>query len=299
MEETNKRVKKQEEFNPLKKVIVEVKYLRSKSEMFNGKPDSPLDGGLADDANITLAVPYKNGVLMSVLTPDEQRFFENRFGLREGDMNAIKIENNYWTTYNKGYINRVTLDKITRRLDLSNPKDYIEWKILLANDEIVCESQRMFEDKPLDTYRFILHNENTVSEMAGRSADIKVENFQLFAKYMDDADMLRVILYLLERKKTSPVTKIELLKEKVSQYLVSRAKDCNEILNSKNLEQKKVILIGVEKNVVSDRNGFYFVTETGQRLSDDYTEPSLNNAADFLANPVNQELYFSLSNKIK
>ena len=298
MEEQEKTTrKKKENFNPLKKETVEVKFIRSTSKMYSN--ESPLGGGLAETASITYTVPRENGMIKQILTPDEIAFFENYFGLPEGAMNFNAITNNYWTTYNRGYINRVTLDKNGKRLDLSNAKDYIEYKILLANTEYICPNQETLENFRKATYRFVLNNDNTVAMSAGKSADLKFELFEIYGKYKEDADMLRVICYLIEHKKVSPKTKIELLKSKVVSMMENRAKDCYAVMSSKNLEQKKAILIGVEKGIISDRNGFYYYTENGQKLSNEYEEPNLNNAANYLADVANQELYFSISKKIK
>ena len=297
MEETIKRTKTK--FNPLKNEIVEVRYIRSTSSMYNNNPESPVDGGLADEAQIIYAVPYKNGMLANVLTPEEQDFFEKLFNLESGAMSSTRIENNYWTTYGKGYINRVSLDKATKRFNLANPKDYIEVAILKTNTEHICPSQEAYENARKPSYRFVMSYEDALSKSAGATADTKLENFEYYAKYKEDADMLRTILYLYEKRKTSPNTKLDLLKSKVVSYIETDSKHINRILSDSLLEQKKVLLIGVEKNVVSDRNGFYYVSETGQKLSEDYEEPDLNNAAKFLADVNNQELYFSLMNKIK
>ena len=297
MEELKKGKKKDDNFNPLKKEIVEVKFINSTSTMYS--QESPLKGGLAETASITYAVPRENGMIKAVLTPDEQEFFENYFNLPENAMNPSAINNNYWTTYNRGYINRVTLDKSGKRLNLSIAKDYIEYKILLANPEYICPNQETLENSRKATYRFVMNNDTTVATSAGKSADIKLELFEIYAKYKEDADMLRTICYLVEHKKVSPKTKIELLKEKVTNMMINDAKSCYPVMTSKTLEQKKALIIGVEKAVVSDRNGFYFYTENGQKLSDDYTEPNLNNAANYLADVANQDLYFSILKKIK
>ena len=292
-----KKTRKKENFNPLKNEIVDVKFINSTSTMYS--QESPLKGGLAETASITYAVPRENGMIKAVLTPDEQEFFENYFNLPENAMNPSAINNNYWTTYNRGYINRVTLDKSGKRLNLSIAKDYIEYKILLANPEYICPNQETLENSRKATYRFVMNNDTTVATSAGKSADIKLELFEIYAKYKEDADMLRTICYLVEHKKVSPKTKIELLKEKVTNMMINDAKSCYPVMTSKTLEQKKALIIGVEKAVISDRNGFYFVTETGQKLADDYMEPNLNNAANYLADVANQDLYFSILKKIK
>ena len=297
MEEKTKKTKT--EFNPLKKEIVEVRYIRSTSQMYNSNPDSPVDGGLAETASITYAVPYKDGMLTAILTPEEQAFFEKQFNLEPGTMNNMRVNDNYWTTYGKGYINRVTLDKSTKRFDLSKPKDYIEVAILKANTEHICPSQEAYETARKPSYRFVMSYEDALSKSAGVTADVKLENFEYYAKFKEDADMLRTILYLYEKRKTSPNTKLDLLKAKVVNYIETASKHINNILSDTLLEQKKVVIIGVEKGIVSERNGFYYISENGQKLSEDYEEPNLNNAAKYLADVTNQELYFSLMNKIK
>lgn len=301
MEELKKTVvrgTKKENFNPLRKEIVNVKIVRSNSAMYND-PNSPLDAGLSETSYITYAVPLRNGSLVSVLTSEEQEFFENLFHFPEGFMSPNAIENNYWKTYGMGYINRVTLDKTGKKLDLSNPKDYIEWKILLANPEYICPSQEDLENKRKLTYRYVMNNDKQVAESVGKKADIKLANFEVYAKYKDDADMLRVIIYLIEHQKVSPVTKLEILKDKVVYLMEHRSADCYMVMSNGLLEQKKAILIAAEKGVISERNGYYYLKENGQKIAYDYEDSTLNNAANYLADPENQELYFNIQKKIK
>lgn len=299
MEEKTKKTKTEQAFNPLKKEIVEVRYIRSTSQMYNSNPESPVDGGLAESASITYAVPYKDGMLCPILTTEEQTFFEKLFNLEPGAMNPMRVTNNYWKTYGNGYINRVTLDKSTKRFDLSVPKDYIEVAILKANTDHICPSQEAFENAKKPSYRFVMTCEDATAKSAGITADTKLENFEYYAKYKEDINMLRTILFLYEKRKSSPNTKLDLLKAKVVNYIETNSKKINSILTDPLLEQKKVVIIGVENNVISERNGFYYITESGQKLSEDYEEPNLNNAAKYLADVANQELYFSLMNKIK
>lgn len=300
MEEQKKTTRgiKKENFNPLKKELVNVKLVRSASSMYND-PNSPLDGGLSETSFITYAVPSRNGVIVNVLTPDEQAFFENYFGFPEGFMSPAAITNNYWTTYGKGYINRVTLDKTGKRLDLSIPRDYIEWKILLANPEYICPSQEDLENKRKLTYRFVMNNDKQVAESVGKKADIKLSNFEVYAKYKEDADMLRIIIYLVEHKKISPNTKIELLKDKLVYLMENRAAECYAVMSNGLLEQKKAVIVGTEKGILTERNGYYYLKENGQKIAYDYEDSTLNNAANYLADPENQELYFNIQNRIQ
>lgn len=300
MEELKKNTRgvKKENFNPLRKEMVNIKMVRSNSAMYND-PMSPVDGGLSETSFITYAIPSKNGVLVNVLTPEEQEFFENYFHFPEGFMSPTAIVNNYWKTYNMGYINRVTLDKTGKRLDLSNPKDYIEWKILLANPEYICPSQEALENKKKLTYRFVMNNDKQVAESVGKKADVKLELFETYAKYKEDADMLRIICYLIEHKKLSPATKIEMLKDKLVYLMEHRPNECYPVMSNGLLEQKKAIIVGTEKGILIERNGYYYLKENGQKVAYDYEDSSLNNAANYLADPENQELYFNIQKRIQ
>lgn len=300
MEELKKTTKgvKKENFNPLRKEIVNVKMIRSNSAMYND-PQSPLDGGLSETSFITYAIPSKNGTLVSVLTPEEQAFFEEYFHFPEGFMSPAAINNNYWKTYGMGYINRVTLDKTGKKLDLSQARDYIEYKILLANPEYICPSQEDLENKRKLTYKFVMNNDKQVAESVGKKADIKLANYEAYSKYKDDADMIRIILYLIEHKKVSPNTKIELLKDKLTYLMDHRPSDCYQVLGNNLLEQKKAVLIGTEKGLITERNGYYYLKENGQKIAYDYEDSTLNNAANYLADPDNQELYFNIQKRIQ
>lgn len=300
MEELKKTTRgtKKENFNPLRKEIVNVKLVRSNSSMYND-PNSPLDAGLSETSFITYAVPLKNGVLVNVLTPEEQAFFEEYFHFPEGFMSPSAINNNYWKTYGEGYINRVTLDKTGKKLDLSNARDYIEWKILLANPEYICPSQEDLENKRKLTYRYVMNNDKQVAESVGKKADIKLANYEAYSQYKDDADMIRIILYLIDHKKISPATKIEMLKDKLTYLMDHRPSDCYQVLSNGLLEQKRAVIIGTEKGIITERNGYYYIKENGQKLAYDYEDSTLNNAANYLADPDNQELYFNIQKKIK
>lgn len=298
LKKTTTRGAKKENFNPLRKEIVNVKLVRSASTMYND-PTSPLDGGLSETSFVTYAIPSKNGVLVSVLTPEEQEFFENYYHFPEGFMSPSSINNNYWKTYGMGYINRVTLDKTGKKLDLSNPKDYIEWKILLANPEYICPSQDDLENKRKLTYRYVMNNDKQVAESVGKRADIKLANFEVYSRYKDDADMLRIIIYLVEHKKVSPKTKIEMLKDKLVYLMEHRSNECYAVMSNGLLEQKKAILVATEQGLISERNGYYYNKENGQKLAYDYEDSTLNNAANYLADPENQELYFNIQKKIQ
>lgn len=297
MEESKRKTTK--EFNPLRKEVVNVEFVKQQVGMVTD-PKSPLYGGLSQTSTIFYTVPLdERGNLKQFLTPEEQAFLEKEFGMQEGALSIYRTENNYWTTYNKGYINRVALTKIGKKLDLSNVVQWLEYKILQANTDYICPDMETLEHDKKETYRFVMNNEQQKASIVGKKADLKFDIYDAYGKIKEDANMLRTIAFLVEKRKISPNTKLELIKDKIVSLIDERTNDVYDIITNKNLEQIKTLIIGVEKNIVNERNGFYYLADNGQRISNDYEEPTLYNAAAYLANPENQELYFNLSSRIK
>jgi len=91
----------------------------------------------------------RNGELKDPLTKEERDYFESKasgLALEKGDLSTLKRENNYWSNF------RVKLDKNVLQLDLSNAMDYLRYKVLAVNTEIIAPSA---EDKyAKGTYRF-------------------------------------------------------------------------------------------------------------------------------------------------
>lgn len=296
---TIKIMSEKEEFNPLRKERVIVSFiLRERGGITD--PKSPAFGNMVESASNKFVVPRAdNGELVKVLNEDEQAFFEKYFNLPEGSMNPNRINDNYWTTQRAGYINFVKLGKMATYLDLSNATDYIRWKILLANKDIVCPSLTALEDNNKRTYRYVIKNESQEARVAGQKVDIKLDAYKLFDYYKDDAQMLRAILFIFNKKKINPNTKLEIIKSQFAKFIDTNVKELYQIMSSKNLEQKKVIIIATEKGLISERDGMYYNKENGRKLCEDYEEPKLNNAANYLASPEHADLLFDLQKKIQ
>jgi hypothetical protein len=90
-----------------------------------------------------------------------------------------------------------------------------------------------------------------------------------------------------------------MLKDKLVYLMEHRSNECYAVMSNGLLEQKKAILVATEQGLISERNGYYYNKENGQKLAYDYEDSTLNNAANYLADPENQELYFNIQKKIQ
>ena len=92
-------------------------------------------GGMAENAIRYYTVPQlQSGKYVNVLTNDEKEFLEETMGLEVNALSIYKKENNYWDNF------KIRLTKHDTVLDLSYPDDYIKYKVLLANEDMIAKS---------------------------------------------------------------------------------------------------------------------------------------------------------------
>lgn len=258
-------------------------------------PTSFLYGGLADTSTIRLVVPRLNsGVLRNPLTDAEKEFFEYTMGLPENAMSVYNRDNNYWTSGNPGCINSVTLSKVDTILNLGDAADYIRYKILLLNSDMVCPSIQELEDHPKPTYRFVIVDEVAEAAVIGNKANLKFECYTEYGKYKDNADVLRTIIRLMDGKKIASDTRIEHLQAMVARFIDEDPKRFKLIISDKLLETKAIIDKAVEKGIIANRNNLYYLREGSVPLCEDSEDPRYTTAAKYLASPQNQDLRDSI-----
>ena len=111
-----------------------------------------LYGGMAENSVTILTVPVldSTGTYKNVLTKNEKKFLEEFMGLEYDALSIYKKVNNYWDNF----IVRLTKQGIV--LDLSDPNDYIKYKVLRANNDIIADSLETLRDKPRPLYFFAI-----------------------------------------------------------------------------------------------------------------------------------------------
>ena len=139
---SNKEAVINEPINCLRNERVIVRYVPKESGIVTN-PKHILYGGMAENAVKYFTVPQlESGKLVNILTDDEKEFLEDIMGLEFNALSIYKKENNYWS--NK----QVRLLKQDNILDLSDPEQYIKYKILLANKDEIAPSLQALQDMP-------------------------------------------------------------------------------------------------------------------------------------------------------
>lgn len=257
-------------------------------------PKHILYGGMAEGAVRWLTVPrLTSGMYVNVLTNAEKTCLEEVMGL---EYNALSIYNkvdNFWDNY------QVRLTKQDNFLNLADPDDYIKYKVLLANKDLIAPSLQDLEDHPKATYQFVIIHENEESQASKKKMNATMQAYMEFGKIQENADILRTIIETIDGRPTSKNSKIEFLQEKVGKLIQADARLFVRVATDPLLSTKVLIKKAIEGGFISNRGGMLYLKADGTPLCGDNEEPTLNIAAKYLNMPKHQDLLFSLQAKLK
>ena len=292
--------KKKELINCLRNERVIVRFIPKETAMVHNK-NHILYGGMADNATRSFVVPRLNstGMYVNVLTNEEKNYLEYAMGLEENALSIYRRNDNFWDDSNERGIGRVVLHKQDNYLDLSNPSDYIKYKILLANKDKIAPSHQELEDRPKATYEFEILSEGDETKSNLSKMDAQMQCYYEFGNVRDNRDTLKTIVELIEKRPIAPQTKLDFLQVKIKNYIEKDPRGFLKIITDKLLPAKVLIKKGIEKGVISWRNNLYYWKSDGSPLCEMGEESTLSNAAKYLTNPKYQELKFTLEAKVK
>ena len=277
---------------------IKVKFI----ERNNGLPSNHvLSGGMADGSKITLVVPRLNtGTFVNVLTDSEKSFLEEYMGL---EYNALSIykkpdEENFWNDANANGINKVELRKGDNYFDLKDPQQYIKYKILLANKNIICPSLTAFKETPKATYRFVVIAEGEESKQAKNNMTNTMNCYKEYGKIEDNLDLLRIVVETLDGRPTASTVKLEFLQNKCNTLIQNDPKKFLSVITDPLLSTKSLIKLSIENGSIANRGNYLYLRSDNTPLCEQNEEPTLNFAAKYLNAPKHQDILFALQAKL-
>lgn len=252
----------------------------------------PFYGGLADGAVITFVVPLlRNGSLKNPLTKAEKKYLEYVMGLEDNALSVHKSEDNYWENY------QVRLTKDDYILDLSTPKGYIDYKVLLANTDDVAPSIDEYNNNPKETYRYVLISDKEAFDSTSSRVKAKEKCMETYFKIKDNPDYLRCVVQTVTGRPVDAKTDISFLKKKCMEQIETDPDRFVKILTDPYLDAKVLLIKATDERIVTKRGTWYMYE--GEPMSDANDEPTFSIAAKFLTSKKNQEIKFSIENKLK
>lgn len=286
-------VEEEDTINCLRNERIIVRFVPKESGIVRD-PKHILYGGMAEGAVKWFTVPkLSSGMFVNVLTDKEKSFLEDIMGLEFNALSIYKKVDNFWENA------MVRLTKGDNFLNLSDPDDYIKYKILLANKAYIAPSLQELQDYPKATYQFVIIQEGEEVKNAKKDMNFTMQSYMEFGKIQDDTLILRTIIETIDGRPTSKNSKLEFLQEKVNNLIKADAKLFLRVATDPLLPTKGLIKKAIEEGVISNRGGMLYLKSDGTPLCGDNEEPTLNMAAKYLNLPKNQDLKFSIEAKVK
>lgn len=269
------------------KVIV--RYLKRGND-FIKHPDHIAYGGLLETANISIApAVLRNGSYVESLTKSERDFLEKKLTMDEGTLSPHNKE--YWDNYH------VVLSKHDTILDLSDPIDFIKYKVLKNNSGLVAPNLDSLSVNPKASYRYVLINQGEEDKKANAAIGKKSECYILFGGIRNDRASLAYVLKAITGRSTAKNTKLETLSASVGQLIETNTDTFFRVCSDKYFNTKVLIDKGVRVGAVLKRDGEYFTAEN-EPLCEKGDTPTLDKATIYLNMPEYQEIKFAIETRI-
>ena len=285
--------KEEKLINCLTNEKVIVRFVPRENAMIGNNPKHVLYGGMAETSTRTYVVPQlRSGQLVDVLTKSEKAFLESYLGLEDDALSVYRTENNFWKKF------KVILNKEDNVLDLSQGMDYIKYKVLLANKNLIAPNMQTLMDYPKATYEFVLIKESENESTAKMRIDSKKEAYKVWGKIDTDVDTMRVIVESLTRRPTSSSIGAEGLNKKIEELIDHDAKTFLKVAQDEYLPTKVLIRNAIEAGVINNRGGQLFMRDTNEPLCEN-GEPTMSVASAYLNMPKHNELKLLIEAKVE
>lgn len=244
---------------------------------------------LAPGAKREYTVPIlRNGQYANVLTDEEKDFFESPesgLDLSPGDLSIYKRVNNFWDTF------KIQLGKDELTLDKSNPFQYLEYKVLLANNEEVAPSLEELRSKRKATYKYVLVDAQQEASLSSKEADLEETAWSLYGELKNDRVRMLDILGIFGRKLTTDSTD-DMIRSNIKNIMKDDLREFVTIANDSNLDVKIFITKCVSAGLIQKRANIYSIPG-GEKIGN-----TLFEAAEYLKKPENQEILLSLEARL-
>jgi len=253
---------------------------KSKGLASTVKDDHIISGGLLEGATRRFSVPMlRNGGLKNILTQEEKEYLEN------GPFMGVNLSvyGDFWTDYN------VRLGKDDTTLDLSNPEDYLKYKLLVAWDQVIAPSLEEYKKTQRPSYQFYMVKEGEEQRLMSKDLSITKKAWKLYNKIENNRDILISVLNLLSNKKVASSSSIDFIQTEVETIIATRTKDFVNLMEDVDFETKSIISRAENEGIVVKKSGKY-ETIDGLSLANRGELASLPNAVKFLNDPKNQEV---------
>lgn len=250
-----------------------------------------LYGGLAPNAYKGFQIPLaESGGLAKVFTEDELRELEARMGFAVNELSLNREKNNYWHNY------YIKLDKGTKMLDLSDPRDFIFYKVAKAQKNHIAPHN----DRILGNHMWVIQDSAYEDQRSDAKLSLAKKAFKLLGQIENSDTKLRQVLMEAKGGARIPEDK---LKDRT--FLVREATKLADAdpdvfvraAEDEDLEVKGYIYLAGQNNAIT-RKGRYYYHLDGEKLCLPGEANDLRGAINFFKSAENQEFYMTIIDQV-
>lgn len=274
-----------EEKNYLQNKKVVVKFVGRKGGLNNSK-GHVLEGGKMVGTYTRFPSPMTtSGSIKDFLTKDEVAFFSQRLGEDISSSNKV-----YWDNFG------ISLTKEDMILDLSDPLQMLQFKVLHEYKQKICTNPSELTNR--GTYQWCIYN--TDDEVTSKKTELDGQQraYVNFGRIQHSRDILAYLYRNIEGRIVSRETSLVDAQTKFLEILSKKHAKFNLLLQDPLLDEKVILNTAFELGIISEKSGEYSDIKSGKKLCDE-GKANEQTAAEYLANPMHQDLRIELEARIK
>jgi len=239
---------------------------------------------------LTVPIHGVTGQLIDPLTEEERIFFEQPsvLSMNPGDLSIYKKgRDNYWAKF------EVKLTKDGLELDLSNPIQYLQYKVLLVNTDLIAKS---FEDRFAGGgKRFMLVDKDYEVKTKVDNANLMQSVWMEFGAIKNSTNKLRNVLKICTEKALSKNVKLEFLIAEVTKIIEEDPNKFISVITDDNFEMRSFIEDAIEVGAIVKpaKNRYAFAGEPDEVYTIDQLITELDPEG------INQDKYFKIKTQIE
>jgi hypothetical protein len=251
---------------------------------------------LYKESKFKIGVPTdpKSGRLRNPLTEEEKAYFENKtvsgLSYNPGDLSIHKEgKDNFWLSY------EIALDKHVLELDLSDPMDYIAYKVLLTNTGLVAPSIDQKFGK--GSYKYALAEQGYEEKAKAKEAYNKREAYKEFDKMSESATSMTNFLNVYNsdkpgHKRIPRNATRDFLESEIERVIESDITGFMSTIKDEHFEEKLLIYTAIMTRAI-ERDGLSYTLPGGRVIGN-----SMNEVIGFLKDDANNEEVLKIKSRI-
>lgn len=232
-----------------------------------------------------------NGQFVNVLTDNEKAYLEHVLGKNLSIY--AKDEDNVWMN------TKVRLKRGDNFFDMSDPWEYIKLKILMANKNDIAPSMTALEERPRETYRFVVVDGESENKEKIKKVRVKSTAYKLLDEISENRDKLAYIYEVMTAHIPAAKMTDEDLIAGIGEHIEANPALFVKAANDELLAAKILIRRCVNAGIVIQKGEHLFVAGTNAPLCEENQSPTFPVAAAFISNPKRAELKLSLEKKLE